>query len=236
MEETTHLSQVTDTLYHIMLHTSPWSRFALTTPVVICTDCIGSCKSDYHTITATTSLLSLWEPIQMSELITSPSMNPSICQNLLQFRPWTHLSVRNYYSFGHQPIHLSERITVSAVNPSIGQNLLQFHPWTHPFVRNYNIVVHEPIHLSELITLSSLNLSVCQNLLHCRPWNLSVCQNLLQFRSWTHPSVRTYYSFGHEPIHLSEHITASATNPSICQKILQFRSWTHPFVKCWQQK
>ena len=41
--------------YHIMLYTSPWSRFELTTWVVICIDCIGSCKSNYHTITATTT-------------------------------------------------------------------------------------------------------------------------------------------------------------------------------------
>jgi hypothetical protein len=34
-----------------------WPRlgFELTTSVVICTDCIGSCKSNYHTITATTA-------------------------------------------------------------------------------------------------------------------------------------------------------------------------------------
>jgi hypothetical protein len=43
-------------LYHIMLYTSPWSRFELTS-VVIGTDCISSCKSNYHTITAMTALL-----------------------------------------------------------------------------------------------------------------------------------------------------------------------------------
>jgi hypothetical protein len=38
-----------------MLYTSPWSRFELTTSVLIGTDCIGSCKYNYHTITTTTA-------------------------------------------------------------------------------------------------------------------------------------------------------------------------------------
>jgi len=45
--KTTDLSQVTDKHYHIMLYTSPRSRFELTTSVVIGTDCMGSCKSNY---------------------------------------------------------------------------------------------------------------------------------------------------------------------------------------------
>jgi len=53
-EKNIDLSQVTDKLYHIMLYTSPCSRFELTTSVVISTDYIGSCKSNYHMITVTT--------------------------------------------------------------------------------------------------------------------------------------------------------------------------------------
>ena len=34
-------------------YTLPWMGFELTTLVVIGTDCIGSCKSNYHTITTT---------------------------------------------------------------------------------------------------------------------------------------------------------------------------------------
>jgi hypothetical protein len=53
-EKTTDLSQVTDKLYHITLYTSTWSRFELTTSVVIGTDCIGSHKSNHYTITPKT--------------------------------------------------------------------------------------------------------------------------------------------------------------------------------------
>ena len=53
-EKTTDLWQVTDKLYHVMLCSSPWSRFELTTSVVIGTEFIGSCRSNYHMIMATT--------------------------------------------------------------------------------------------------------------------------------------------------------------------------------------
>jgi hypothetical protein len=51
------LPQATDKLYPITLYRIhlPWARFELTTSVVIDTDFIGSCKSNYHTIMATTT-------------------------------------------------------------------------------------------------------------------------------------------------------------------------------------
>jgi len=50
--ETTDLPKVTDKLYHIMLYILPSVGFELTPLLVIGTDCINSCNSNYHSITA----------------------------------------------------------------------------------------------------------------------------------------------------------------------------------------
>jgi hypothetical protein len=63
-----------------MLYTSPWLRFEFTTSVGIGTDCIGSWKSNYHTITAMTDQRELhvnknWRP-QYNSIIVEWGVKP----------------------------------------------------------------------------------------------------------------------------------------------------------------
>ena len=77
-EKTTDQSQVTDKFYHIILYTSPWSRFELTSSVVIVTDCIGSCKSNYQMITDTTAPFFTRKTLKVINLVVYYSCVPEV--------------------------------------------------------------------------------------------------------------------------------------------------------------
>ena len=79
-----NLLYVTDSLYHIILHRVHLScaRFQLTTLVVIDTDCIGSCKSNYHTTTTTTWVILIKTRMKCSldNLLSKWYRNPDLHQ------------------------------------------------------------------------------------------------------------------------------------------------------------
>jgi hypothetical protein len=102
-EKTTDLSQVTDKLYYIMLHTSPWSRFELTTTVVIGIDSIGNCKSNYHAITFTTAPHLLFEifKIKPSFYVRVAQISFSIWNKICYVRVGILLTCEKHLSWRH---------------------------------------------------------------------------------------------------------------------------------------
>ena len=76
-------------------YNSPWAGFQieLTTLVVIVTDCIGSCKSNYHTITTTTTpylfdifKVFLFAGIKGKTLMTIASLDQDTCKDMPEFK------------------------------------------------------------------------------------------------------------------------------------------------------
>jgi hypothetical protein len=98
LEKTTDLSQVTDKLYHICCieYTLTWAGFKLKKIMVIGTDCIGSCKSNYHTITTPkiypkfyfVSMFIVWKcQKNLSKLIEEIKLS---CKSVMTTAEWIH--------------------------------------------------------------------------------------------------------------------------------------------------
>ena len=79
---------------HNVVYTSPWAGVEPTISVVIGTDCIGSCKSNYHMITVTTApahLVPIWmitdkwikRPPNITNTLTTTFQNPLGNHNIL---------------------------------------------------------------------------------------------------------------------------------------------------------
>ena len=113
-EKNPDLSKITDKLYHIMLYTSPWSRFELTTPVVIDTDCIGSCKSNYQTITtAPFEILEKNIKTLLSHDSITHSLSPSLTHSLIH-----SLTVYLHYSYLFR-LYTTKNVGMILVNESL---------------------------------------------------------------------------------------------------------------------
>ena len=71
-------------------YTSPWAVFELTMLVVIGTDCIGSCKSNYHTITSTMAR-------HLLKMKNSNKSNCSLTYNFYQSFRWIFIKSKSLH-------------------------------------------------------------------------------------------------------------------------------------------
>jgi hypothetical protein len=81
--------------WQTLSHTSPWMGVEPTTPLAIGTDCIGSCKSNYHAITATTAPSIIEWYIFITVMLNSLSCSFTSISFLtnLQGKDWTERNI-----------------------------------------------------------------------------------------------------------------------------------------------
>jgi hypothetical protein len=99
--------------------TSLWAWFELTTLVVTSTDCVGSCKSNYHSITTTTAHgLTRHSELSGIKLVSTLGYNPSLRKE------WVQPIYSKQDSF-----HMKENM-LHIIISSANENMYR-HSWNH---------------------------------------------------------------------------------------------------------
>ena len=96
-----------------------WTGFKPTILVVIATDCIGNCKSNYHTITTMTAPNHFFKPLSWQHLYASLSSTSTgiswsfFLDNNIHMLPWRGCRARDPMIVGFTTTYMSVPITIN---------------------------------------------------------------------------------------------------------------------------